>query len=178
MFHGRKTSQIMNCATRLVAGAVLVMGLAKPGLATAQDHSHYNQYSQSVRIERLDAGSQIPIRLTETINVSQPDDRMFTGVVDRDVFADDGRLVIPEGEPARLIVTVGPFDNLVLHLQSVNVNGQPYFVRTDRNWIEYQPAGTSMGAVTGSEARGPALRLPSYTVLSFSLDRPLEVATN
>ncbi len=93
-----------------------------PGAINAQDN-RYRDYDHD-RLVRLDPGTDIPVRLTQRIDVNQQDNRIYSAVVERDVPDADGRLAIPRGAAAELIVRVTPDNDLVLHLQSVTVDGQ------------------------------------------------------
>jgi hypothetical protein len=88
-------------------------------------------------MSRIEAGTTVEIRTTEPISTSHADGRVFTGVVDRDVFDSNGRLAIPEGSTAELIVR-RDFDNeMVLDLDSIIMNGERYAVSTTN------PVGTT-----------------------------------
>jgi len=59
------------------------------------------------------------------------------------------------------------------------VRGERYIVRTDPNRIESRRdggiVGAIEGAINGGQARGRAVRVPRDSVLSFRLQRPLEI---
>ena len=77
------------------------------------------------------------------------------------------------------MVRVARDNDLILDLESVVVNGQRYAIRTDANRIESQRdnslVGAIVGAINGGEARGRAVRIPRGSVVSFRLERPLEM---
>jgi hypothetical protein len=68
---------------------------------------------------------------------------------------------------------------LILDLDSVVVNGQRYAVRADPNRMNARPdnslVGSIVGAIQGGQVRGRAVNVPRDSVLSFRIDRPLEV---
>jgi hypothetical protein len=68
---------------------------------------------------------------------------------------------------------------LILDLESAVVNGQRYAVRTDPNRIESRRddslLGAIVGAISGAQVRGRAVRVPRDTVITFRLDRPMEM---
>ena len=78
-----------------------------------------------------------------------------------------------------MMVRVAPDNDLILDVEAVNVNGQRYAVRTDPNRIESQRdnsiVGAIVGAINGGQARGRAVRVPRDTVVTFRLERPMEM---
>jgi hypothetical protein len=128
---------------------------------------------------RLEPGTVIPVRTNQAIDVERRDNRVYYGIVDQDVRGGNGRIAIPRGSNAELIVRVARDNDLILDLESVVVNGQRYAIRTDPNRVESQRdnsiVGAIVGAVTGGEVRGRAVRIPRNSVVTFRLDRPLEM---
>ena len=128
---------------------------------------------------RLEPGAVIPVRTNEPINVNRSDNRVYYGVVSQDVVGDNGRIAIPRGSQAELMVRVARDNDLILDLESVVVNGQRYAIRSDPNRVESQKdygiVGAIVGAINGGEVQGRAVRIPRDTVVTFRLDRPLEV---
>jgi hypothetical protein len=139
--------------------------------------SHWD--AQNNRYTELLPGTMITVRPSEAIDVERKDYRVYTGVVDRDVRGSNGRLAIPRGSTAELIVRVQRDNDLILDLESVTVNGQRYAIKTDANRVESGTdnslVGSIVGAINGGEARGRAVRIPRNTPLSFRLDRPLDI---
>jgi len=119
------------------------------------------------------------VRLDETIDVERRDNRVYNGVVDQDVRGDNGRLAMPRGSRVELIVRTARDNDLILDLESVVAEGQRYAIRTDPKRIESRHddslVGSIVGAINGGEARGRAVRLPRDTVITFRLQRPLEM---
>ena len=76
------------------------------------------------------AGVNVPVRTSEAITASAEDGRIFRGVVDEDVLDVNGRVAIPRGSTAELMVKR---DNgeLAIDLESVTVNGERYAVDVD-----------------------------------------------
>jgi hypothetical protein len=128
---------------------------------------------------RLEPGVEIPIRTNQPIDVNRTDNRVFYGTVDADIRGDNGHIAIPRGANAELMVRVGRDNDLVLDLESVVVNGQRYAIRADPNRVEHQRdnslVGAIVGAVSGGQAMGPAVRIPRGAVVTFRLDRPLDL---
>lgn len=83
------------------------------------------------------AGVSIPVRTSEMIDAKTADGRIFTGVVDEDVRDLDGRVAIPRGSTAELMVKRDGND-LSIDLESLTVSGRRYAVDADVN-----PVGTS-----------------------------------
>src|SRR5579883_559813 len=159
-----------------VLAVLIVLTWCVSSFALAQDRDwdrdHY-------RVTRLDPGTTIPVRLNRTIDVNRSDNRVYYGTVDRDVRNDDGRIVIPRGSSVELMVRTARDNDLILDLDSVVVGGQRYAIRTDPDRFESSPdnslLGNIVGAINGQQVRGPAVRVERGTVLTFRLERPLEM---
>src|SRR5690349_3628971 len=83
------------------------------------------------QVDRVPAGTSITVRTNDAIDARSPSDsRIYTGVVDRDVMDTSGRVVIPRGSDAELILRDASKNEIVLDLESVNVNGRRYAVST------------------------------------------------
>jgi len=163
------------------SGIAIVLAVSLP-VVSAQDRDRdreRDRYGDQDRITRLEPGTVIPVRLTEAIDVERRDNRVYYGVVDQDVRGDNGRLAIPRGSNAELMVRVERDNDLILDLESVVVNGQRYAIRTDVNRVESQRdnslVGAIVGAINGGQAQGRAVRIPRDSVVSFRLQRPLDM---
>ena len=112
------------------------------------------------------AGAEISIRTNEGIDAHDAaEGRSYSAQVARDVVDTNGRIVIPRGSDARLIVR-NTGNQMALDLQSVNVNGQRYTLDTDeldrgrqglgenRRTGEFVGGGAALGAVIGALAGG------------------------
>jgi hypothetical protein len=105
------------------------------------------------------AGTQIAIRVNEDIDsrTANPN-QTFTATIDNDVADDNGRIVIPRGSRAALVVRRASGTDLMLDLEYVEVNGMRY--RLDLPSVERQSSGASgIGANrrTGQMVGGGAL---------------------
>ena len=81
--------------------------------------------------DTVPSGTEITVRTTDRIEAKSANDgRIYRGVVDQDVQDRSGRVVIPRGSDAELIVRSASDRNLTLDLDSVSVNGQRYVVST------------------------------------------------
>lgn len=85
----------------------------------------------------IDPGTSIPVRTTQAIDSSTQDGLVYTGIIDQDVLDREGRVALPSGTTAELVVRKGPNNELVLDLDSVTANGQRYAVDATRH-----PVGT------------------------------------
>jgi hypothetical protein len=161
----------------IVSLAILALFVVAP-LCSAQDRDQYWDRQRNM-YTRLSPGTVVPVRLNDTIDVERRDNRVYYGIVDQDVRGDNGRVAIPRGSNVELMVRVAPDNDLILDMESVNVNGQRYAIRAEPNRVESRPdnslVGAIVGAVTGGEIRGRAVRIPRDAVVTFRLDRPLDM---
>ena len=131
------------------------------------------------RITRIQPGTNVMVRTDEAIDVERRDNRVYRAVVDQDVRGDNGRLAIPRGSTAELIVRLARDNDLVLDLESVTVNGQRYGIKTDTSRVESQRdnslVGSIIGAINGGQVQGRAVRVPGGTVLNFRMQQPLDM---
>jgi hypothetical protein len=170
--------------------------------------------------DRVPSGTEIMVRTNETIDAKHPSDsRIYSAVVDRDVLDNSGRVVIPRGSDAELIMRNASDDEIVVDLESVNVNGRRYSVDTNSETVGAEGQqrregvganertakyvgggavigsiigaiagggkGAAIGAATGAAAgaagqtitRGGSVKLPSESLVTFRLDRPLRIGS-
>lgn len=161
---------------KVVAGLFAISVLCLSQLASAQDR---DRDRDGDRITRLVPGTVIPVRTMESIDVDKGDHRVYNGVVDQDVRGENGRLAIPRGSAVELVVRYAPDNDLILDLDSVTVNGQRYATKTEPKRMDSKPdnslVGGIMGAINGGQARGRAVRVPRDSVVTFRLERPLDM---
>ncbi len=145
--------------------------------ALAQDRDRDRDDRDRDRVTRIEPGTVIPVRTNDAIDVERKDNRVYRGTVDQDVRGENGRLAIPRGSQAEMIVRVASDNDLVIDIESVFVNGQRYAIQTDTNRQESQRdnslVGAIVGAIQGGQARGRTVRIPRDSVLTFRLARPL-----
>lgn len=162
-----------------VAGLVAVSALCICSYASAQYDRDSNRPESYDRVTTLVPGTVIPVRTTEEIDVTKGDYRVYNGIVDQDVRGNDGRLAIRRGSNVELIVRFAQDNDMILDLDSVTSGGQRYAVRTDRKRVPAQYdnslVGNIIGAISGGQARGQAVRIPRDTVVTFRLQRSLDV---
>jgi hypothetical protein len=161
----------------VLAGLFLTTGAWAQDRDRMRDSDHWD--SQNKRYTQLVPGTLIGVRPKEGIDVERKDDRVFTGIVDQDVRGTNGQLAIPLGSTVELIVRVAPDNDLILDLESVTVNSQRYAIKTDPNRVQSERdsslVGAIVGAINGGQARGRAIRIPRETLLTFRIERPLEM---
>ena len=87
-------------------------------------------FSLLAQVDRVPTGSEIVVRTNESIDARHPSDsRIYSATVDRDVTDSSGRVVIPRGSEAELIMRdASDNDEIIIDLESVNVNGRRYVV--------------------------------------------------
>jgi hypothetical protein len=167
---------------RVTGGLFMVLALCISPMASPQGRDRNpdrdrNRDSETFTI--LERGTVIPVRTMEAIDVERSDNRIYTGIVDRDVRGEDGRLAIPRDSKVELIVRASADNNLVIDLESVVANGQRYAIKTDAKRIESQRddslIGGIVGAISGGEGRGRAVKLPRDSVVTFRVQRALEM---
>ncbi|HTM15160.1 MAG TPA: hypothetical protein VL127_19695 [Bryobacteraceae bacterium] len=165
---------------RALSGASVALSLCLSPALFAQDHDRYRYWDRERhRFTRLEPGTIVAVRTNEPIDVERTDNRVFYGTVDQDVRGDNGELAIPRGARVELIVRVARDNDLILDLDSVMVNGERYAIGTEANRIQsqrdYSVVGSILGAINGGEVQGRAVRLPRSSLITFRLDRPLDI---
>ena len=185
MLDARKFGNSAHWIVRLMGGAAILLALWVPIAASAQNGDNRDRDRDRDsdrdrdRVTRIEPGTIIAVRPNESIDVDRKDNRVYTGIVDQDVRGGNGRLAIPRGSAVELMVRVAPDNDLILDLDSVMVNGQRYGIKTDPNRVESKRdnsiVGAIVGALSGAQVRGRAVRVPRDTVLTFRIDRPLEM---
>jgi hypothetical protein len=165
------------------------------------------------KAQNIPSGTRIAVRSNDTIDArDRVDGRIYTGQVFDDVLGPDGRVVIPRGANAELIVRRMGSNDLAIDLESVTVEGRRYSIdasatdRTRREGVgenkrtgEYVGGGAVLGTILGAIAgggkgaaigaiaggavgasaqiatRGEAVHIPAETVLTFRVDRPMDI---
>ena len=117
----------------------------------------------------IGAGTTIKVRTNKAIKTSDSNGQVFSAVVDQDVMGKNGKVVIPKGSNAELMVKRISSDNVALDLDSVTVNGQRYGVQTENKIVrsqekegigankrtgKYVGGGAAVGAIIGAIAGG------------------------
>jgi len=132
--------------------AVAAVALLMPAVGAAQSWDYVNP---------IPAGTTLQVRTTEAIDTQSMDGRIFTGTIENDVKDTQGRLAIPRGATAELVVRRDADNDLVLDLDSVTVNGRRYGVDATRNrvggGIDIKNSGIGANKETARNVGGGAL---------------------
>ena len=135
-----------------------VMGIAAMGILFAPSAG-----AQSWDfVDPIPAGTSIQIRTTEPIDTQSIDGRIYTGIVENDVRDAQGRLAIPRGATAELVVRRASDDEIVLDLDSITINGRRYGVDATRNrvgtsGVDIRDSGIGANRETARNVGGGAL---------------------
>ena len=130
---------------RKIGAIALVAVLSAPQLIQAQPpdrrgpYDPWQRHDPYQRLQQVDAGSFVMVRIDQSIDTDRGQGRVFTGVVDRDVWDDYRRLAIPaipRGSRVELVVRTARDGDLILDLDSIIVGGQRYAVSATPNRIE------------------------------------------
>lgn len=99
--------------------------------------------------------------------------------MENDVRDEKGHIAIPRGSPVELKVRVAANHDLVLDIESINVNGGRYGVWTDADRVEAQNKDGFVGTIIGDpgavQVRGSAVKVPLDTVLTFRIEHNMIV---
>src|SRR5262245_6851725 len=123
-------THMLSKLTKSLIGAAAVWTLWTPQVTTAQSRD----WSP---MQFIEPGTAIPVRTTQAIDSSVQDGLVYTGTVDEDVRDRQGRVALPKGATAELVVRRSENNEPVLDLDSVTANGQRYAVDATRH-----PVGT------------------------------------
>jgi hypothetical protein len=155
--------------SNVLAGLIVIAAASLSSVAVAQDF----------RPSHVVPGTELTIRTNQTIDVNRSDARMYAGMVEEDIYGTDGRIAIPRGSPVQLMVRVTRDNDLVLRADSVVVGGRRYVVDATPSWFESprneSVLGAIAGAISGGQIRGSVVRVPRDSIVSFELERPLNV---
>ncbi len=118
----------------------------------------------------LPANTQIVVRTADAIHTGgDSNGKTYAASINQDVTDANGNVVIPQGTPATLVVRDAGNHQIVLDLQTVNVNGQRYALNTqdvtqtgnanrglgaNRRTGEYVGGGAVLGTLLGAIAGG------------------------
>jgi hypothetical protein len=129
----------------------------------------------TTRTNELPVGSEVSVRMNEPIDsATAAEGQTFDAQVTRDAKDAEGEVVIPRGSRARVVIKSasagGKFhgaSDLVLDLQSINVDGKTYSIGTadmvqkgrsnvgiNKRTAEFTGGGAALGAVIGAIAGG------------------------
>jgi hypothetical protein len=146
-------------------------------MAMAQSPERDSQDIRQGRITLIDAGTPIPIRTQESIDAQAKSERVYRGMVDQDVRDAKGHIAIPRGTPVDLKVRIGPDKDLVLDIESIDVNTQRFGVWSEADRVEAVSGDNLLATIVdpapGLEVRGVAVRVPRDSVLTFRIEHTM-----
>jgi hypothetical protein len=135
-------------------------------------------------------GASLSVRLENGIDrQSLSDRRAWPAVIVQDVLDESGRVVIPRGTPAALVIrrvaepTTLTSASYILDLDSIRIGAQRYVLNPNPVSSGAEPA-SALGSLVGAMAAGGRvdvvtaghiIRVPAGTVLNFRLDQPLHL---
>jgi hypothetical protein len=136
--------------------------------AYAQNGAPNSPYGNPGYSMMVPAGTSIAVRTNERIDARDATQgTSYSAQVASDVIGPDGKVLIPQGSEARLIVRRLNDNNLALDLESIRVNGQRYVVNTsdlrqggregvgaNKRTGEYVGGGAVFGTLLGAIAGG------------------------
>src|SRR5579862_5766581 len=146
MFHNRKLTALR----RIGAGTLILLGSVSLQVR-AQDRDRdfdRDRDQPRERLSRIEPGSVIEVRTSEYINSRKRDDRVYTGMVNADVYGANGQVAIPRNSPVELIVRTAHDGDLILDLESVTAYGQRYAIEANADRIDSHGV-KKPGAVVG-----------------------------
>lgn len=109
---------------KILCGAVLAMSLCLPQTTHAQTWTP---------LRLIEPGTTVQVRTTQPIESNTMDGRVYTATVESDVRDSQGRLAIPAGATAELVVRRDQDNDLVLDLDAMTINGRRYGVDATRH---------------------------------------------
>jgi hypothetical protein len=118
-------------------------------------------FPAAAQTDRVAAGTEIVVRTNETVDAKHPaDSRIYSGAVDKDVTDRSGRVVIPRGSNAELIMRNASDNEIIMDLESVEVEGKRYTVNTASESVgavENEREGVGANKRTGKYVGGGAV---------------------
>ena len=143
--------------------------------------------SASAQPAKLSAGTEITVQTDEAVDAKSPtENRIYSSVVEADVVDAGGRVLIPRGSRAELILRDSLPSSIVLDLESVTIRGQRYVTETipssasaDRSEKEGTPVGERPGNYVGHSLLATVVSTapPGSTSVVGAADRRKDVAS-
>jgi hypothetical protein len=152
----------------MICVSVAVTAYAQDNPDRQRDSRDRNGNNGDTYAESIPAGTRIRVRTDQTIDVrDRSDGRVFTGTMAEEVTSADGRVRIPRGARAELIVQNVRENEMAIDLESVNINGRRYMVAAEtydssrrtglganKRTGEYVGGGAVFGTIIGAIAGG------------------------
>ncbi len=161
------------------AAALCISVAVFVSMARAQDPERDSQDIKQGRITTIDAGTPIPVRIQESIDVETRTEMVYQGVVTQDVRDANGHIAIPGGSPVSLKVRVGPDNELSLDIEAITVNSERFGVWSEADQVEAQRDDSLLSTIVDPapdvQVHGRAVRVPSGTVLTFRIEHTMIV---
>lgn len=150
-------------------------GLTPRRTLSHRDHYHPTESAITTTTHELPVGTEIPVRNEETIDSGKAaDGQTFPAEVTADVLDSSGRVVIPTGANAQIVIRsaskggrIRGASDLVLDLATVSIDGREYELSTadlsekghngvgaNRRTGEFAGGGAAIGAIIGAIAGG------------------------
>jgi hypothetical protein len=177
MFNKLKSARTLSIGTAALMAATLFV----PAISAQQRPDWDRQQSQRQqrqdwdwdgnyrRVATINAGTFITVKTTQSVRADQ-EGRVYSAIVDEDVWDDYGRLavpMIPKGSRVDLTVRPARDGDLVLDLQTIFANGQAYAIsaqaqrvegsvghRDASDTAEWLGGGAVLGSIIGAIAGG------------------------
>ncbi|MEP7303995.1 MAG: hypothetical protein ABJA98_00620 [Acidobacteriota bacterium] len=152
-----------------IGAAAMMAASALAPVASAQRRDDWDWPGNARRLDRLNAGTYLTVRTTQSISSDRRDGRIFAGVVADDVWDDYKRLAVPalpRGSRVEMVVRSARDGDLILDLQAVYAHGQRYTIsaqpervetgarRDDDRTTALVGGGAILGTVIGAIAGG------------------------
>ncbi|MBI3492330.1 MAG: hypothetical protein HY047_11205 [Acidobacteria bacterium] len=163
------------------ASATSATGARPPAKASHANHNHPVEAVITTQTYELPAGTELAVRTEETIDSARAaDGQTFAAEVTQDVLDADGKVVIPDGANAQIVIKssssgsrVKDASDLILDLATVSVEGRQYQLDTvdlnergregvgkNKRTAEFVGGGAAIGAVIGAitgQGKGAAI---------------------
>jgi outer membrane lipoprotein SlyB len=163
----RATAVTLAAATALSATAMLHAQDYRDRDLWGDRYDRSGRYDAYRPVAVIEPGTFITIRTQQAIDTDRRDGRIYTAIVQEDVWDDYHRLAVPmirRGSPAELLVRTARDGDLLLDLQSVTIGRERYGVaatgaridsdRYDRDTAGYVAGGAILGSIVGAIAGG------------------------
>ena len=112
----------------------------------------------AAQVRTIPADTDVTVRTNEKIDVGEANSgQTFDSVVNQDVMGENGRVVIPRGSTATLVVRDLSNNEKALDLESVTANGNRYMITAEGQQYNDEKAGVGKNKRTAKYVGGGAL---------------------
>jgi len=137
-------------------------------------------FIETNRPDHIVRGTMVAVQLSEDVNASRLDNRVYSGSIQQDIRNTEGVVAVPRGSPVELIVRRASDRSLFLDLESIEVAGKRYAVSTDAQQVQSRTnesplVGAIIGSVSGGQSSGRYVRMRRGMILTFRLQTQLEI---